>query len=302
MEQLMDTVVGGFLVAIAGLTQTVAPYGLGLLAVLATIAFYWRYMPYVTSSGAGLGDALAGLILLIIGIGITQWILTTLIPMGDALYQAAVTLGLGAVGSPVTASDLRAPSFILSLHKAVTKPLEDFILAHTGFAFAANAGTVLSFWAAEMTIYLVFVGIALHMALIVIEFYFALFAATLLLPTVLFQPSSFLGEWAVGWVIGGTVRVLLITAIVAISVPLFAVLSATTVAGDPRWVDVLGVLAASGLFGAIAWSVPGKAANLVGQGLSLSASTVMGAAASSMRGVMVAQSAIRGTSQLLGRG
>lgn len=304
METLMDTVVAGFLTAIDGLTQSVAPYGVGLLAVMAALAFFFRYAPYVSATGAGLGDVLAGLVLLILGIGITQWILLNMVPMADALYQAAITIGLGAVGSSVNADQLREPSFILLMHKDVTKPLEAFILAHTGWSFAWNAGTVWAFWLAEMVIYMVFVGIALHMALIVIEFYFAVFAAIVLLPCVLFSPATFLGEWAVGWVLGGTVRVMLVTAVVAIAVPLFEVL-VTPVGGaarDPRWVEVLGLVAGSVLFGGIAWLVPGKAANLVGHGLSLTAGQVAGVAAGSMRGVMMAQSAIRGTSRLLQRG
>jgi type IV secretory pathway TrbL component len=301
METLIDTVVAGFLSAIEGALANVAPYGFGLLGVLAAIAFYFRYLPYVSSTGAGLGDALAGLILLMLGIGITMWMVLEIIPMGDALYQAAVTIGLNAAGSTVDASQLRNPSFILGMHKEVTRPLETFILNHTGFAAIRNLGPILSFWLAEMSIYVIFLGIAVHVAMIVIEFYFALVAATVLLPCVLFSPSTFLGEWAVGWVLGNTVRVMMVTLVVGIAVPLFELLIPPASTTDPRWVEVLGVVAAALLFGATAWAVPGKAANLVGHGLSLSASTVMGAASSSMRGVMVAQTAIRGASRLLQR-
>ena len=302
METLIDTVVGAFLSAIDGALVNVAPYGFGLLGVLAAIAFYFRYMPYVSSTGAGLGDALAGLILLMLGIGITMWIVQKIIPMGDALYQAAVTIGLNATGSTVEASQLRNPSFILEKHKEVTKPIEAYILNHVyGFAAIKNIGSVLSFWFAEMGIYVIFLGIAVHVAMIVIEFYFSLVAASVLLPCVLFSPSTFLGEWAVGWVLGNTVRVMMVTLVVGIAVPSFDLLIPTATTNDLKWVEVFGVLAATLLFGAMAWTVPGKAANLVGHGLSLSASTVMGAAASSMRGVMVAQNAIRGASRLLQR-
>lgn len=303
METLLDVVVGGFLAAIEGLTRNVAPYGIGLLGALAIAAYFFRYAPYVSSTGAGLGDALAGLLLLMLGLGLTQWILLNIIPMADALYQAAITMGLGATGSTVSADQLRNPSFILQLHTEVTRPIEDFILGHIGFLSVKNWPTVAAFWLGEMTIYVVFVGIALHVGMIVIEFYFAVFAASILLPCVVFAPSTFLGEWVVGWVLGNTVRVMLVTAVVGIAVPLFDVLVAPAgMAGrDPRWVEILGVVAASGLFGLIAWQVPGRAANLVGHGLSLSASSIAGAAASGMHGIALAGSAIRGTSRLLQR-
>src|SRR6516164_1409867 len=74
-------VVGGFLSAIQAGTIAVAPYGIGALGVLALIAYGTRQWPLVMSSGAGLGDALAGFLLLVLGLGITLWMLTKIIPM-----------------------------------------------------------------------------------------------------------------------------------------------------------------------------------------------------------------------------
>jgi type IV secretory pathway TrbL component len=290
METLIDKVVGSFLGAIQAGTLAVAPFGLGGLAILALIAYGTRQWPLVMSSGAGLGDVLASFLLLVLGLGITLWIVTTIIPMGDALFQAALTIGLHAAGSPVTANQLRSPSFLLSMHKIVTKPLETFILAHTGVAFLFNGPTVISFWLAELAIYITFVGIALHVALIQIEFYVAILTASVLLPCVVLTSSTFLGEWVVGWVLGCTTRVLLISAIAAIGVPLFQGLAlAPGGGGDPTWVEALGVVAGSVLFGILAWFIPGRAANLVGSGLGLSGSLIAGAAASSARGLLLLQ-------------
>jgi len=292
METLIDKVVGSFLNAIHAGTLAVAPYGIGALGVLAVIAYGTRQWPLVMSSGAGLGDVLASFLLLVLGLGITLWIVTTIIPMGDALYQAALTIGLTAAGSPVTADQLRSPSFLLSMHKIVTLPLETFILNHTGWAAMWNAPTLLSFWLAELAIYITFVGIALHVALIQIEFYLAILTASVVLPCVVMTSSTFLGEWVVGWVLGCTTRVFLISAIAAIGVPLFQSLALAPAAGasaDPTWVEALGVVAGSVLFGILAWFIPGRAANLVGSGLGLSGSLIAGAAASSTRGLLLLQ-------------
>src|SRR5262249_20137771 len=245
METLIDKVVGSFLGAIQAGTLAIAPFGVGALGVLALIAYGTRQWPLVMSSGAGLGDALAGFLLLVMGLGITLWIVTMIIPMGDALFQAAITMGLTAAGSPVTANQLRSPSFLLSMHKIVTKTLENFILAHTGWAVLPNGPTVLSFWLAELAIYITFVGIALHVALIQIEFYLAILSAAVLLPCIVLTSSTFLGEWVVGWVLGCTTRVFLISAIAAIGVPLFQRLALAPVWGtipDPTWLHALRVV------------------------------------------------------------
>ena len=292
METLIDKVVGSFLSAIHTGTLAIAPFGIGALGILAFIAYGTRQWPLVMSSGAGLGDVLASFLLLILGLGITLWIVTKIIPMGDALFQAAITMGLTAAGSPVTANQLRSPSFLLSMHKIVTKPLETFILNHTGWAAMWNAPTMLSFWLAELAIYITFVGIALHVALIQIEFYLAILAASVILPCLVMTSSTFLGEWVVGWVLGCTTRVFLISAIAAIGVPLFQSLSLAPAAGasaDPTWVEALGVVAGSVLFGILAWFIPGRAANLVGSGLGLSGSLIASAAASSARGLLLLQ-------------
>ena len=63
--------------------------------------------------------------------------------------------------------------------------------------------------------------------------------------------------------------------------------------------QALGVVAGSVLFGIVAWVIPGRAANMVGSGLGLSASLVAGVAASSVRWLAVAQSAIQVTGRVV---
>lgn len=302
MEVLIDIIVAGFLAAIETALNNLVPVGVAVLGTLALITYAVRYWPLVMSAGAGLGDVLAGFLLLVMGLAITLWITQNIIQMGDALYEAASTLGLQAASGSVDAAQLRNPSFILTMHKDVTRPLETFIARHTSvWAVTTNAPTLFSFWLAEIVIYLCFVGISIHVAMIVIEFYLALAAAALLVPCVVFQPSATLGEWVVGWVLGNTVRVFLVTLVVGIAVPLMNNLVGVGGGQDPKWVEVLGLLGGTGLFGIIAWTVPGRAANVVGHGLSLTAGTIAGAAASSLRWAQVAGGAIRGSSRLLQR-
>lgn len=300
VETLIDNVVGGFLAAIQSGTTAVAPYGLGAFGVLVAIAFYMRQWPLIMSSGAGISDVLAHAVLMVIGLCVTLWILTNVTQIGDALFQSALTIGLQAGGTGVSADQLRSPSFLLSMHKLVTKPLEDFIQHHTGWSVLWNGPTVFFFWVGELVIFCTFVGIALHVALIQIEFYLAILSASVFLPCLLVPWAAFLGEWCVGWVLGCTTRVLLISAVAAIGVPVFQGLAlATAGGGDPTWIEGLGVVTGSLLFGLVAWFVPGRAANMVGSGLGLSASLIAGVAASSMRWLAVARSAIAASERVV---
>jgi type IV secretion system protein TrbL len=301
METLIDNVVGAFLSALVSGTAALVPVGIAVLGTLAAIAYATRQWPTVMSSGAGLGDILAGFILLMLGLGLTFWLVSNLGAIGDGLYQAALSLGLSAGGSGVSTDQLRNPSFILRMHKIVTKPLEDFILAHTGWAALWNGHTMWAFWGAEIVIYCVFVAVALNVALIQIELNLAVLTAAVLLPLSAIQPSAFAAEFAVGWVIGCTVRTFLITAIAGIAVPLFVGLAVGPAGADPTMIEALGVVAGSVLFGIIAWVVPSRAGNIVGHGLGITVGTVAAQVAGAARTGLMINSLTRVTSQMLRR-
>jgi type IV secretory pathway TrbL component len=303
---MMDAVLGSLLAAVHLATGRLVPVGVLALGTLALLGFLYRYIPLVTSAGTGLGDALAGVILIMVTTGGTMWVVQETLPMTEALQTAAVSLGATASGGSVTAEQLRQPSTVLAVHKQVTAPLETFITNHKGWSALKNLPTIALFWLAEVTIYLVFVGIAVSMAMIQLEFSIACMLAPVLVPMVVWTNSSFLGEFSVGWVLGTAVRLLLIAAIIGLAVPLFSALTPATAGAvvDPSWADTLGVVGSALLFGLTAWEVPKRAGNLVGSGLGLSGATVAASAAGVARvGMMVGgvSQAIRGVSPLLAR-
>jgi hypothetical protein len=105
------------------------------------------------------------------------------------------------------------------------------------------------------------------------------------------------------------VRVLVTASIVGIGRPLFRTLTPNlSSGGDPTAYSsaVLGI--ASCIFAVLAWVVPGRAAAIAGRGVSLAlhggtllagAGSLVSVAAGPLRGVLLAQQAIRGVSQLL---
>jgi type IV secretion system protein TrbL len=307
METMIDRVFEGFMVTIATGQGLVAHYGLALLAIFGLYAYFFRFAPYVMASGAGLGDALAGFLMMMLSLGITQWIMLELIPMTDALLTAAMTIGAEAGGAgALSPESLHTPSFVLGLHREATRPMEEFIVRQSGSvaSLIMASPTVAVVWLTQLATYCIFLGIAVNMALILLEFHLAVLTASILLPCLVFTPTTFLGEWVGGWVLGGMTRILLLVIVMGIGAPLFQFMFGTPLipaAADPGIMDAIGLVAGVALFGILAWQIPKQAAHLVGHGLGLSGSMVAGAAAQAMGVTRLAQAAMQGTAQMLNR-
>src|SRR6266404_1337736 len=73
--QLLNDIVSAFVAALEAGTVTLGQYSFGLLAIAATLAFYLQIVPQVASGGTGVGEALAGFLLLLLKIGTFYWLL-----------------------------------------------------------------------------------------------------------------------------------------------------------------------------------------------------------------------------------
>ena len=70
MLTLIDDILGAFIQALQAGQGTLATFSLAILGVCAVISYYREYSVTVMSSGAGLGDALAHALTLILTISI----------------------------------------------------------------------------------------------------------------------------------------------------------------------------------------------------------------------------------------
>jgi type IV secretion system protein TrbL len=119
-------------------------------------------------------------------------------------------------------------------------------------------------------ILLSFAFIALHLMATIIEFNLAVLAGTVLVPWGVLQPTAFFTEFAIGWITGGLVRVLITASMVGIAVPLFASVQPNlTAGGDPTYFGALIAGLTSLIFAILAWVIPGRAAAIAGRGISL---------------------------------
>jgi len=226
---MLDTITLAFLNAIQSGTATLTGVSLPLLAVLATIAFYVQLGPLLASGGAGAGEALASTVLTLLRVGVFYWLLKNLAPLATAALLTFFQWGAAAGGGAVTTTTLLHPSSFVAIGEKAAAPLADAIDRLGGFWFTKKPWVMLTYWLSSWAIILAFWFVAVHVVLTLIEFYFGVMVATVLVPFGVLAPTAFFGEFAIGWVTGGLVRVLLTAAIMGIATPLFAL-------GPPRGV------------------------------------------------------------------
>lgn len=299
--QIFDQLVGGFLAAIATGGGALARYGIGLLSILFVIAYVREFGPKLATGVGSLSDALGTPFLYFIMVGGYMYVLVNLMPMTTAALNTAIGWGLEMSGGSLSADLVRRPSFIVQVGLDLAKPIAQFDTIWNAIkstiGLAAHPQNLLVFWG----ILLSFMASAIHFGITIIEFSLSVSLTYVLLPWGIWQPSRSLGEFAVGWVLGGLVRVLVSCSIIGISVPLFPQLFV-----EPQGIIDIGnvILRLLGtlFFAAIALAIPGKVANWASRaGLALTGSTVMAGAMTFARFAMMGHTAVRGFSQLVGR-
>jgi len=303
MPQLMDTVLNVFLAILATGRAALWPIGWGLLGFFALLMFYQELWPCMLSGGLYAGEALGTVFYILVRLGFFMYVLDNAEILSSALFELARQFGTQGGGSEAALELLVAPSSLLALQQEVTRPLEVFMtnLSVLNAWWAAPVALIL--WVVEILIYAVFVGLAVNLAFVQVEFYMAVLAATVFLPCALVPALRGLGDFCAGWVLGGVVRAFLVIAMASVAVPIVGALAvpAGSIAGDPTVTDALGLLGATVLYGIAAWHIPSRATHLVGTGLGLSGMMLAGAGSTLMRWGMIGRGVIQATSTGMSR-
>jgi type IV secretory pathway TrbL component len=285
MLTLVDTITAAFLGALQGGWGTLAAFMLPILGVCAVISFYREYATTVMSSGAGLGDAMAHAILLIFAAGCYLFLLTQLFPIAQAALDTVFYWGLLGAGGGVSAGQLRTPSFIFETGLKAAKPIADFDTwmrsVQSTFKLAAHPGDLIAYWA----IILSFLGITLHVTMMLVEFYLAVMLSSVLIPWGIWRLTSGIAEFSLGWLMGSLIRALVTAAMIGIATPTFDLLN-QPVPGDGffTYAQTFRLVGGSLLYLFLAWIIPTRAATLAGQAsLGLTGSTLVSGAMSGGR-------------------
>ena len=302
---LMNVITDTFVGALQSGLETLSTYSLLILAAFAAIAFYTQIWPLLCSGSAAIGESLAATLLAMVKFGVFYWILVNLAAMATAAIDSFLFWGLAPAQSSVSLATFRQPGEIVRLGFELAKPLLEFSTSFWSKIRGAFLLQEAGYQVAYGLVVFSFAAVALHLMMVLIEYYMAVMCAAVLLPWGVLSVTAFFTEFSIGWITGGLVRVLVTTAMLGIARPLFSNLTiATTPGGDPTIYGGFMTVVVSLVFAILSWVVPGRAANIAGRGVSLAlhAGTVLSTAAGAGRGVLMVTSAIRGVSHMMQRG
>lgn len=308
MLTLIDDITGAFLTALMSGWATLSTFVLPILGVCAVISWYREYSTTVMSSGAGTGDALAHGLLLIFAAGCYLFLLQQLFPIAQAALDTVFYWGLLGSGTGLTTAQLRAPSFIFETGLKAARPIADFDTwfraAQSTIRLAAHPGDLLAYWA----IILSFLGVTLHVSMMLVEFYLAVMLASVLVPWGIWRMTSGVAEFGLGWLTGSLIRALVTSAMVGIATGTFDALNqAPPDAGFFTFAQTFRLVGGSLIYLVLCWVIPVQAARLAGQAsLGLTGSTLLAGAMTGHRFALMASSLASSTrrviSPLVGRG
>ena len=295
--QFLNDALSAFTQAFDATAAVLVGVGLTVLGTVSVIAWYTTYRYTVLSTGAGLSEALAGAILLMITAGVTMWIVTNLPTITDALFRTFASWGSGGSISP---DDLLNPAAIVDQGFQQARPIRDFTDRLVSWLKVWDWDTLLLYSLSYYLIVLGFFLIGLTMMVTLIELKLALMLGAVLVPLAVWQTGAFLAEAAIGWILGGAVRVFVLAALLGIAQPLFSQITPTLGGGDPDFKSALLCGIVSIFFAILVWVVPRRAAGLVGSGLALTGNDVVAGAMTGVRGAMVVVHGVqRATSTML---
>jgi type IV secretory pathway TrbL component len=174
---ILDTITSTFVNAIQAGAGTLATFSLPLLGVFAIIAFYLHVGPSLAQGGAGMGDTLAGFLLMVLKAGVFYWLLVNFLPITTAAFQTFLQWGQAA-GGGVSMGTFLTPSAVMDVGFRIATPIRDFTDNLVKWAALWKWPTLLTYSLVYYVILLSFAVIALHLMATIIEFNLAVLGVT----------------------------------------------------------------------------------------------------------------------------
>jgi type IV secretion system protein TrbL len=298
---IFNDMVATFLATIQAGGGRLAGAGFALLGVLFIISYCRQFGAQLATGVGNLGDALGRPLLFIISGGLYLYVLQNLVPMSNALLDAAITWGMELSGASTPQALTRSPGAIIQMGLDVARPIASFDTTwqaiKTTIGMMGRPDNLAIFW----LILIVFIATAVHFGMLLIEFALSVSLSYVLLPWGIWQDSQSIGFFAIGWVSGCAVRALVSCAIMGVALPLFN----QFLVEPTGWFHIGETVArvvSTIFFGAIALAVPRSVANWASRaGLAMTGSTVAAGAMTFARWGMMGHHVVRGFSQLVGR-
>jgi len=298
---MLDKIIDAYIAALLTGFGVLHVYSLPLLGIAAHLAFVRGMLPQIRS-GVFAGEVWAHVLLMLISIVGYVYLLANFRELTLLVFNVASSFGAQIGG--LSGSVLTKPSAVIEAGSKALTPITDFMARTTGWHAVKNIGVLFQYSLVYDIVLFAFIGIALNVALTVLEFHLSVLFATVLLPWAPLGPTAFLAEFSLGWVAGMVVRVLVQTSLIGLSIPLFDRLVLTlTPGGDPDFYGALGVLGGAILFFLLSWIIPNRATRLLAGGLAIAGNDVVAGATAAARGfrgfASAGGTAISGVSNML---
>lgn len=264
-----DAITQAFLVALESGFLVLHHWSLVILSSLAGFVWIMTVLP-MAAAGMSPAGIIAAFGALILGIGIYWYLIVHMHSIAMGFFDLFAGFGASVSGGTFTAEQFHHPSAVFEMSFIASRPLVDFLNNHTGWAVLFNGHMVLIYAITILIIVGAFLWVIKDVMITLIEFYFSLMVLPVLFPWGLLTQTSFFAEFAVSWVMSSCIRVMLLSAVLGIAVPIFQAFGPTMTAGqDPTLYSAVIMACAAIVFAILAHHIPLRAAAIGGRGMAL---------------------------------
>lgn len=239
------------------------------------------------------GNIIPQFIKKVLYVGFFAYIIGNFAFLSGVIFDSFSGLGIAAVDSGFTASDLMRPGFVANTGFQAAQPLLAEVDALSGpVGFFVNFVTIMIMLASWLLIMVSFFILAIQLFVTILEFKLTTLAGFVLVPFALWNKTSFLAEKVLGNIVSAGIKLMVLAIIVGIGSTLFTGFGANLGSGDVTMTQALSValgalsLLGLGMFG------PGIATGLITGAPQLGAGS---AVATGAAGAAVAGGAALGT-------
>jgi len=198
------------------------------------------------------------------------WFATNFTSLAKTFVESLVQFGLSAGGQRGNMSLLLDPSHIAGMGLESTAPL----VTNLHEAGLTNFGTIVILGLCYLVIMACCFVMACQVCLAVVEYYLVLTLATCLIPFGMSQHTKFLSEKAIGAVVAVSVKLMVLSFIIALVTPVLGQIRFSGAGGELKLNEIMSMVLVSGMLALVVWRAPGFASDLLAASPSLGVSAV----------------------------
>lgn len=205
-------------------------------------------------------DHLKTLIQKILKYGLFIWIVVNYAWLTNVILKSFSMVGLKAGGGGLSIAAFTDPSLISEKGIFIAGPIFAYLDSLSTLGALLNLPKMIIMGLAGIAIVLCFFVIGIQIFLTYLEFYIIAAVALILIPFGTFKHTAFLGEKAIGAVIGFGIKLMVLSFIASAAIPIVA---AWVLPTTPTYAQCFHTLLGSLAIAFLAWSVPGMASGFL---------------------------------------